>query len=150
LGEEIALIESYLEIERARFEERLTVEIEIAPELLCLRVPSLILQPLVENAIKHGITPKKEGGCVRIKAAKRNGHLVLEVSDTGAGVEELELRQRRGQRIGLNNVEERLRLYFNDAATLTIDSRKGKGTTVKIKIGLNRIAPVSARQTIAA
>lgn len=150
LGEEIALIESYLEIERARFEERLTVEIEIAPELLGLRVPSLILQPLVENAIKHGISPKKEGGCVRIKAAKRNGHLVLEVSDTGAGVEELELRQRRGQRIGLNNVEERLRLYFNDAATLTVDSRKGKGTTVKIKIGLDRVAPVSARQTIAA
>ena len=150
LGDEIALIESYLEIERARFEERLAVEIEIAPELLNLRVPSLILQPLVENAIKHGITPKKEGGCVRIKAAKRAGNLVLEVSDTGAGVSELELEQRRGQRIGLNNVEERLRLYFNDAASLTVDSRVGQGTTVRIKIGLERLAPVLSRQTIAA
>ncbi len=150
LGEEIALVESYLEIERARFEERLTIEIEIAPELLDLRVPSLILQPLVENAVKHGISPKKEGGSVRITAAQEDGNLVLEVGDTGAGVEDATLERRRGLRIGLDNVEERLRLYFNDAASLTIDSRIGEGTTVRIKISLDRIAPILSRQTIAA
>ncbi len=149
LGDEIAIIESYLEIERARFEERLTIEINIAPELLSIRVPSLILQPIVENAVKHGITPKKAGGSVRIEAARRGGNLILKVSDTGAGVSESELRQRREQRIGLNNVEGRLRLYFNEAASLTVDSRIGQGTSVKIKIGLDRIAPILSRRTIA-
>jgi signal transduction histidine kinase len=150
LGEEIALIESYLEIERARFEERLMVETEIAPELLTLRVPSLILQPLVENAVKHGISPKKSGGTIRLTAAKHADNLVLEVSDTGTGVSDAELAQKRGQRIGLNNVEERLRLYFNDAASLTVNSRPGKGTTVTIEIELDRLSPVLSRQKIAA
>jgi LytS/YehU family sensor histidine kinase len=150
LGEEIALIESYLEIERARFEERLTVEINIAPELLCLRVPSLILQPLVENAIKHGITPKKEGGAILIKATKTNENLILEVSDSGAGVKNEELQLRRQNRIGLNNVEKRLDLYFRDAANFSIESRAGTGTTVRITIKLNRIKQNFARQAAVA
>ena len=153
LGDELKLIESYLEIERARFEERLTVKIEVAPELLNVRVPSLILQPLVENAIKHGITPKKEGGVILIKAAKTAENLILEISDTGAGIKNEELRIRRQNRIGLNNVEERLRLYFSDAADFSIDSRAGLGTIVRISINLNQIKQMKrtfAREAVAA
>ena len=153
LGDELKLIESYLEIERARFEERLTVKIEVAPELLSVRVPSLILQPLVENAVKHGITPKKEGGVILIKAAKTAENLILEISDTGAGIKNEELQIRRQSRIGLNNVEERLRLYFADAADFSIDSRAGLGTTVRISINLNQIKQMKrtfAREAVAA
>ena len=153
LGDELKLIEAYLEIERARFEERLTVKIEVAPELFSLRVPSLILQPLIENAIKHGITPKKEGGVILIKATKTAENLILEISDTGAGIKNEELQIRRQSRIGLNNVEERLRLYFSGAADFSIDSRAGLGTIVRISINLNQIKQMKqtfAREAVAA
>lgn len=150
LGEEIALVEAYLEIERARFEERLDVIIEIPDTLKTLQIPSLILQPLVENAIKHGISPKRQGGTVAIKAETRGQNLVLEVQDTGSGVEYEDLRKSRSQRIGLNNVEERLRLYFKDDASLEIDSRIGFGTNVRITISLSRISPARKRQAVAA
>lgn len=150
LGEEMALIEAYLEIERARFEERLHVIIEIPDTLKTLKIPSLILQPLVENAIKHGISPKKQGGTVAIKAETRGQNLMLEVHDTGSGVQSEDLKQRRSQRIGLNNVEERLRLYFNEDASLEIDSQIGFGTNVRITIRLARISPARKKQSVAA
>lgn len=150
LGEEIALVESYLEIERARFEERLVVTIDVPDNLKDLKIPSLILQPLVENAIKHGISPKKEGGNIGIKAEKAGGFLVLSVDDTGNGVRFDDLRRQREQRIGLNNVEERLRLYFNDHASLKIESRIGSGTNVRIRISLDRIVPALKRKAAVA
>jgi len=150
LGEEMALVEAYLEIERARFEERLDVSIDVPDNLKTLQIPSLILQPLVENAIKHGISPKKQGGSVTIKAETRGRHLILEVQDTGSGVEYEDLRERRSHRIGLNNVEERLRLYFNDDASLEIDSLSGIGTTVRISISLSSISKSRKRQAVAA
>ncbi|MDQ2746125.1 MAG: ATP-binding protein, partial [Acidobacteriota bacterium] len=114
------------------------------------RVPSLILQPLVENAIKHGITPKKKGGAILIRAAKTDENLILEICDTGAGVKNEELQIRRQNRIGLNNVEQRLHLYFKEAADFSIDSRAGTGTTVRITIDLSQVKQNSARQKIAA
>jgi signal transduction histidine kinase len=134
LGDELKLIESYLEIERARFEERLLVEIKAAPELLNLRIPALILQPLVENAVKHGITPKKAGGKIVIEAAREAENLVLRVIDTGAGIEPAKLTENRLSRVGLNNVEQRLRLHYNNAARLSIKTAAGNGTTVEIQI----------------
>jgi hypothetical protein len=134
LSEEIKLIKAYLEIERARFEERLGIEIEIDPNLLSWRIPSLILQPLVENAIKHGITPKKEGGTVRICARNEGSNRILEVTDTGLGIDENELRHRKLARVGLNNIEQRLNLYFDNSAELVIRSEVGCGTTVRIQI----------------
>lgn len=132
LGDELKLIESYLEIERARFEERLQVKIEVAPELLNVRVPSLILQPLVENAVKHGISAKKNGGEVGIKAKIENQNLILEVTDTGAGVDENLLAKRRQNGVGLQNIENRLRSYYGENANLKIESRNGQGTTARI------------------
>lgn len=150
LGEEMVLVEAYLEIERARFEERLGVSIDIPDPLKALQIPSLILQPLVENAIKHGISPKKQGGSVAIKAETRGQNLILEVQDTGSGVEYEDLQERRSHRIGLKNVEERLRLYFNDDASLVIDSRTGFGTNVRISISLSSISQTRIRQAVAA
>ncbi len=142
LGEEIKLIEAYLEIEQARFEERLEVGIDIAKDLENIRVPSLILQPLVENAIKHGISKTARGGRVDISARLENTcgevNLILLVCDTGAGADENELRKRRKERIGLNNIEQRLRSYYGAKAALTIESNTGQGTSAKI------ILPVSA------
>jgi hypothetical protein len=127
LGDELKLIQNYLEIERARFEERLEIEIDVSPELKSLRVPSLVLQPLVENAVKHGISQKKAGGKVRISARIEANSLILEVADTGAGVNLAELK--RG--IGLNNVENRLKTYYGEAADLTFESKIGDGATAR-------------------
>jgi two-component system LytT family sensor kinase len=138
LGDEIKLIQAYLEIEQARFEERLEVEIDVAKDLEKIRVPSLILQPLVENAIKHGISKMARGGRVRISARLENSGpevaLVLSVEDTGAGVDENELNRKRGERIGLNNIEQRLKSYYGLKASLQLQSEPGTGTTAKIAL----------------
>lgn len=141
LGEEIKLIENYLEIEKTRFEERLKIEINIPKELEKLRIPSLILQPLVENAIKHGISELKNGGSVEISAkleTKENkSFMVLSVTDTGAGVNFDDLTESRKNGLGLNNVEQRLLSYYGEEGSLTIKSKKGKGTSAEIFLPLD-------------
>ncbi len=147
LGEEIKLIEAYLEIEQARFEERLEVKIDVPKDLEKLRVPSLILQPLVENAIKHGISETARGGVVEISARLENSgadvSLVLLVKDTGAGMDTTLLPERRRERVGLNNIEQRLRSYYGRNAGLNIKSAPGEGTRAEIRFALE--AQPSAR-----
>ncbi len=136
LGEEIDLIESYLAIERARFEERLRVKIEVLPSLRALPLPPLLLQPLVENAIKHGIAPAKNGGELTISArleAEEN-LLRITVQDSGVGISESLLAQRRQRGVGLSNVEQRLKSRWGEAASLTISSAPGQGTKVELKL----------------
>ncbi|MCY7376603.1 MAG: histidine kinase [Pyrinomonadaceae bacterium] len=132
LEDEMKLIESYLDIERARFEERLQVKIEIPPDSLKIRVPSLILQPLVENAVKHGIAESSKGGEVSISARLETQNnrvfLNLTVANTGA-----DFVKKRENSIGLNNVEQRLRNYYGDAASLRIESKKNEGTRVELR-----------------
>ncbi len=146
LGEEIRLIESYLEIEQARFEERLEIEIKIAKDLEATRVPSLILQPLVENAVKHGISKSKAGGKVSISAnvESANGEvfLNLEVFNSGADSSLEIFTPETSSGIGLNNIEQRLRNYYGGAARLTVESEAKKGTTARIKL------PVATSQKI--
>ena len=136
LGDEIRLIENYLDIEKARFEDRLRVQIEIDEELKKLRVPSLILQPLVENAVKHGISENKAGGTVRIAAQlKKSGgetFLRLTVRDTGAGVRARKNGLSNG--VGLKNIRERLRSYYGAAAALTLETDAEAGTTAEIRL----------------
>lgn len=136
LREEISIIESYLEIEQARFEERLQVKIEIPKDLETIRIPSLILQPLVENAVKHGISKVKNGGEVKIKAQlhteKTNILLCLQVFDSGAGINLAEFEKIREKRVGLNNVEQRLKSHYGKSARLKINSEKGKWTKAEI------------------
>ena len=144
LEQELALIAAYLDIERARFEERLRVSIDVPDELLPVRVPPLLVQPLVENAIKHGITPSKFGGEVTIRARLEQiadtdaiGEVLdITVSDTGIGASEIELARGRRRGVGLSNIEERLRTYGGPSASLRIKSTRGEGTSVKLKLPL--------------
>jgi hypothetical protein len=141
LGEEIELIESYLEIERARFEDRLRILIDVPAPLRSLRIPALLIQPLVENAIKHGISPQRAGGEVVILArAVRAGvtptsadeTLQIWVRDTGAGCSDAALEHGRKRGVGLANVEQRIRRHFGDAGLFNIRSAPGLGTTVEL------------------
>lgn len=130
LGEEIKLIENYLDIEKARFEERLRVEIDVPKDLQKLRVPSLILQPLVENAIKHGISENKTGGTVKISAKLENTEteifLKLSVFDTGSGKIIKDFANSNG--IGLQNINGRLKSYYGKKASLKFEINETKGT----------------------
>jgi two-component system LytT family sensor kinase len=145
LGRELDLIESYLDIERARFEQRLRVRIDVPPMLRALRVPPLLLQPLVENAVKHGIAPQLRGGEVRVVAqidtAADAATLVIVVTDSGVGATPAELARGRQDGVGLTNIERRLACHYGDAAALTIESEPGHGTTVRI------IMPAQSRLT---
>lgn len=136
LADEMKLIESYLEIERSRFEERLRMIINIPKELENIRIPSLILQPLVENAIKHGISENKKGGEVRISAELKHQSaevlLRLTVSDTGSGRTIRKISTPGG--IGLRNVRDRLDSYYGEAAAFDIDIDPQKGTEAGIEL----------------
>lgn len=135
LGEEVALMEAYLEIERARFEERLRVTVDVPASLWAIRVPALVLQPLVENAVKHGIAPRKMGGEIGIRAwledTDASPRLCLAVRDTGVGASPWELARRQG--VGINNIEQRVKNYFGEAAQLTIHSAENLGTVVELR-----------------
>lgn len=138
LGEEIELVKSYLEIEKARFEERLEIEIAVADDLKMSRVPSFILQPLVENAVKHGISKTKSGGKIKISAQilveKEKTFLEFVVFDSGAGDGGGEILRGGMTGVGLNNIEQRLKNYYGAAADLKIESAVETGTNARIKI----------------
>jgi len=143
LDQELQLIASYLDIERARFEERLRVSIDVPEDLLSVRIPSLLLQPLVENAIKHGITPSRVGGEVCIRARLEStaaaevpigGVLNITVSDSGIGASEIDLARGRRRGLGLSNIEERLQWYAGQDASLRINSTVGTGTVVEVRL----------------
>jgi len=142
LSKELRLIESYLEIEKARFEERLQVSIQVPKKLEKLRIPSLILQPLVENAIKHGISKLKNGGKVKVSAqvikTDKSNFLQLIVFNEGGNFDKTNLeRARKKGGIGLSNIQQRLKNYYGDSAKLVISSTKGKGTEAKILLPLS-------------
>lgn len=136
LAEELSVAESYLEIERARFGDALRVEEHIDAQARDLLLPSLILQPLVENAVKHGISPKVGGGRVTIEARIDDGDLRLAVRDTGVGLGDQGTLFEQG--VGLRNVRERLlRLYGAEYAPQVV-SKPGAGTTVTLRIPVVR------------
>jgi hypothetical protein len=120
LGDEIDLVDAYLEIERARFEERLQVTIEVPDALRRVRVPPLILQPLVENAIKHGIANSRVGGRIDIRVRADGDLLVISVRNTGSATNEIEIAQGRRRGLGLANIDARLRHLYGDSAHVTI------------------------------
>lgn len=132
LQKELALVEQYLAIEQVRFGDRLRVDYEIAPECLELRVPVLILQPLVENAIKHGLS-RKVGYCqLRISARKIADGVELKVADDGVGIEP----ERALFGVGLTNVKNRLRALYDDRHQFLFRSAPGQGTEVAIVLGV--------------
>lgn len=140
VAEELRLIESYLDIERARFEERLDVTVEIPTEVRELPIPSLILQPLVENSIKHGISENRNGGKVRIAAAIVHeadaDFLELSVLDSGAGAAAVP--PKRGNGVGLKNVRERLASHYGRRAILSVDTGSAAGTLASIRLPVDK------------
>ena len=143
LGSEVKLVENYLDIERARFEEKLTVNIDIPRELESVCVPSLMLQPVVENAIKHGISENTKGGQVKISAAliHHNGDsgLQLTVWDSGPGKNGAKATGTDG--VGLRNIRERLKSHYGDTARMTIRTGGEHGTTAMIEFPIEMSEP---------
>lgn len=135
LSEEVATTDLYLEIERIRFADRLSVDIDIDPVTRQLLVPSMILQPLVENSLKHAIGQSEEGGRVRIRSELRaDGALLLTVDDTGAKNSVKETTQRKGSGVGLGNTEARLRAFYGRAATIRTSPSDLGGFSVQLQI----------------
>jgi two-component system LytT family sensor kinase len=134
LREELEAIDEYLDIETVRFGPTLKVEKSVTADSLDLVVPSMILQPLVENSIKHGLSRKVGGGRITIKAARVDGHAVIEVVDNGLGIETARIDGVFGGGIGLNNVNERLKVIYGANYQLKLSSVPGQGTCARMEI----------------
>ncbi|SHO48318.1 Histidine kinase-, DNA gyrase B-, and HSP90-like ATPase [Anaerocolumna xylanovorans DSM 12503] len=137
LAREIELIKAYVEIEKARFGELINVEYDIDPKFLRMEIPSFCIQPLVENAIKHGLCKKSTGGTVLISVKKREGVIIIGVCDTGIGMPAEKLDKLRNNEsandgVGFFNVSRRIRGWRD--AQIDILSTEGEGTAVTIKI----------------
>jgi signal transduction histidine kinase len=141
LSDELDFLSKYLEIERTRFAERLQVHFEVEPETLDAPVPNLLLQPLVENALRHGIAPKIGGGRVDIVARRENASLCLEVRDTGVGMQPD--RRDAGDGVGLANTRSRLQHLYGSNHRFELKSPTGGGVAVtKMTVGI-RSAPIA-------
>lgn len=134
LSDELEVAEAYLAIEKARFGDRLQIEERIDDGVRCALLPGLILQPLVENAVKHGISRKVGGGSIVIEAKQDNGDLCLRVRDTGMGIRDRESIFERG--VGLRSVRDRLVKLYGPRYAPTIDAGSGAGTTVTVRVPL--------------
>ncbi len=132
LGDEFARLADYLALMAVRMGPRLRVRLELPEPLAALPVPPLLLQPLVENAIRHGLEPSTRGGEVAVRARREGGMLHLDVSDDGVGSEQV-----RGDGFGLNQVRERLHALHGDAASLDWQSQPGAGTQVHVHLPIN-------------
>jgi two-component system, LytTR family, sensor kinase len=132
LGEELEFVRKYLDIQKVRFSERLRVTIDLTPELLEARVPSLILQPVVENAVKHGIAKRAQGGAIEISAIRMNGTLTLSVFNDGPCLPEAW--DTRRVAIGLSNVRERLHTLYGPDSELEVANEGTRGVKVSISV----------------
>jgi hypothetical protein len=131
LGRELAVIKPYLEILKVRMEERLRTEIDVPHGLLSAEFPPMMIQSLVENAIKHGLEPKPEGGSLKIKAEILHGKLAITVADTGLGFGRAAT---AGTGVGLANIRERLMLLYGNKASVTVTENQPSGTVVTISV----------------
>lgn len=142
LSDELEFAEAYLDIEKARFGDDLRVTERIDARARNALLPGLILQPLVENAVKHGISPKIGGGEVRIEAGLEDGDLRLSISDTGVGIRSRDTLYDRG--VGLRSVRDRLVRLYGPRYAPTISSTDGEGTRVTVRVPLDRPKGVAA------
>jgi two-component system LytT family sensor kinase len=145
LRDELEFIEDYLSIELVRFGDKLKVIKDIDPSVLDVLVPSMLLQPLVENSIRHGIAVKVEGGTVTLGARRNGDRLLILVEDDGVGIPEAELSGILNKGIGVSNVKERLKVLYNQDYRMLIDSQPGRGTRIEIEVPetQSRVAVVS-------
>ena len=134
LRDELSFIEDYLAIEVVRFGEKLRFEKDVAEDTLDMLVPSMLLQPLVENSIKHGLSSKVEGCTIRIRTRRLGSRLCLAVEDDGVGIPEAKLATLLDHGIGVSNVNERLKVLFAGEYRMWIDSHPGRGTRIEIEV----------------
>ncbi len=134
LREELSFIDDYLAIEMVRFGDKLRFQKDIEPDTLDRLVPSMLLQPIVENSIKHGLSSKVDGGMIRVRSRMSEGRLHVTVEDDGVGIPESKLATLFEQGIGVNNVNERLKVLFGTDYRMWVDSRQGEGTTTGIEM----------------
>jgi two-component system, LytTR family, sensor kinase len=134
LREELEAVDEYLDIECIRFGPQLVVEKEIAPDTLDRVVPSMLLQPLVENSIKHGFADKVDPGRILLKSTRQEGLIVIEIIDNGAGIAAERLAGVMDHGIGLRNVNERLRVLYGAGCQLHLHSVAGRGTSVRLEV----------------
>jgi two-component system LytT family sensor kinase len=135
LREELEFIDDYLDIEVARFgRDNLDIIKHVDEETLEAFIPSMLLQPIVENCLKHGLAHKLEGGQISFRTSIQGGRLVIEIEDNGAGISESRLKHVYVEGIGLSNVHERLRVLYGGDFRMEISSRPGKGTVIRIEI----------------
>jgi len=134
LGEELSFIDDYLAIEMVRFDKLRFIK-EVEPDTLDLLVPSMLLQPLVENSIRHGLASKVDGGTIKVRSRRQGTQLQILVEDDGVGIPESRLARMFEQGgIGVTNVNERLKVLYGDSYRMWIDSRPGEGTSTGIEI----------------
>ena len=140
LRDEFEFIDNYLDIEVVRFgRDKLRVVKEVDPASLDVVVPSMRLQPLIENSIKHGLSPKIEGGSIFLRSRLTDSKLIIEVEDDGVGMGAAQLEESSswvGMGIGMANIAERLHVLYGETSRMTIDSHEGKGTLIRIRLPL--------------
>ena len=146
LRDELAFIDNYMTIEMVRFGEKLRFIKEIDPETLNRLVPSMLLQPIIENSIRHGLSSKIEGGMVRVRSSLVGGRLHIVVEDDGVGIPENRLATLFELGIGVSNVNERLKVLFGQDYRMWIDSKPGEGTRTGIEIPDVQTAAETARE----
>jgi two-component system, LytTR family, sensor kinase len=134
LREELSFIDDYLSIEVVRFGEKLRFEKDVADNTLDMLVPSMLLQPLVENSIKHGLSSKVDGGTIRIHANRIGRKLYILVEDDGVGIPESKLGTLLDSGIGVTNVNERLKVLFGSQYRMWVESQPGYGTQIHIEV----------------
>lgn len=137
LSQELSFTDDYLDIEVVRFgTEKLRVEKDIDPRTLDILVPSILLQPLIENSIKHGLEPRIHGGTVTLRSRLEGDRVLIEVADDGVGMQERPkgALQRKGAGIGMKNVQERLEVLYGKEASFSVVSNPGRGTSVSIEL----------------
>ncbi len=153
--DEMAFTDDYLAIEVVRFGEKLRVVKEIAPETLDLVVPSMLLQPLIENSIKHGLEPRIGGGTVTLRSRIRSERLLLEVEDDGVGIApDRDVASpggglaRPGNGIGMRNVQERMEVLYGSDAVIEMESRPGRGTRVTLEMPIVDVTMLAESQRL--
>jgi two-component system LytT family sensor kinase len=138
LREEVEFIDNYLDIEVVRFgRDKLNVIKELDPASLEVMVPAMLLQPLVENCLKHGLSPKIEGGSITLRSRLIKSRLIIEVEDDGVGMASAHLLEPDGlgsTGIGMANVAERLKVLYGDSAKMMIESQEGVGTQIRLRL----------------
>ncbi len=140
LSDELENIERYIALEKARFGDRLNIRLQIAPEVLSVVLPFLALQPLVENAVRHGLASKPNGGTITITAENAGSECVIIVEDDGIGMdparltEDLDDAHLSGAHVGLGNVDDRMRSTFGDDFGLVVDTNVGAGMKITLRV----------------